>query len=275
MSTSYVPTAGGATGIAAETVRLREQARSTGAAELQLIEQYRVEQGISTPPYAVLDLGGGTGAFSDIMARYWSSAEVVCADLSPEFLSQANVSRLHLGSESLPNEHFDLVVVRHVLQHLESEAAATLLKKAEDALTEGGALIIVDVDDADWGTVHPAFPSLGAIHARIARDQLSRGGNRCGLDLLQKRLTEIGFDHVSRLRETVSSTDVGLDALDVHIRPDRWARQVATGAINLDDLALLTAAYRRWRAAPDASLSINIHILAARKPCNSREISTN
>lgn len=266
MSTSYVPTAGGQAGVEAEAIRLRNQARSTGVTELTLIEGYRELNG--RPPHPsgpVLDLGGGTGAFSDLMVERWPGATIICADPSAEFLERAHVPTIHLRTASVPEGRFELVVVRHVFQHLGDADSSLLIDTAYSALAPGGTLIIVDVDDTDWGMARPAFPAIATVHARLARDQQVRGGSRTVLDSVKDRLTQAGFTRITRLRDEVRSSDVGLEALDVHMRPDRWVRQVANGAISIDELALLTAAYRRWRHSPDAHVTINVHMLAALK----------
>ncbi|MGB6489934.1 MAG: metalloregulator ArsR/SmtB family transcription factor [Methylovirgula sp.] len=121
------------------------------------IPEERVEAAIgelvgTTPLYAVLDLGTGTGRMLELLAPHADRA--VGVDQSPQMLAVARVRLEKAGLRNvqlrqgdiyaLPVERdsYDLVVIHQVLHYLDDPARA--IREAARALRPSGRLLIVD-----------------------------------------------------------------------------------------------------------------------------------
>lgn len=115
---------------------------------------------------ALLDLGGGHGAFAAALCRRWPGLTATILDL-PRALEQA--APLHaeeaLGERlrvwpadareaDLGTARWDVILISQLLHHLDEPACRELVARAARALKPGGVLVVQDVD-------RPARPGDG------------------------------------------------------------------------------------------------------------------
>jgi 2-polyprenyl-3-methyl-5-hydroxy-6-metoxy-1,4-benzoquinol methylase len=113
---------------------------------------------LETAPKACLDFGAGNGRFAHAMQQAFPGADVYAADLDDDVpeksyfqmgLRKLSYERLFEGATS-----FDLIVVRHVAEHMHDPVA--MLGKLYDLLTPTGILYV-------------EVPNLRSIMAKIFR----------------------------------------------------------------------------------------------------------
>lgn len=114
--------------------------------------------------FSMLDVGCGTGWISKI----WADSGALVTGLEPsetraEIARKRSLRVLSCYAEELAtDEHFDLIVIRHVIEHLEKPA--DILRTLATRLTPGGLLLVVvpnidcigqKVFNTDWTWVLP------------------------------------------------------------------------------------------------------------------------
>lgn len=262
--TSYLPHRVGLDGRAGELTRLADQAALTGPAEVALMLQ-----ALPAAPETVIEIGCGSGEFVRFMrARLGGSVEG--ADPDVELLSEAPTGCCPLTPSWLSERAgtADLVVCRFVAQHLDTVGRAALWRQAHDLLKPGGVLAVIDVDDADFGEVRPYVAAVAPIYRKLALWQSAHGGGREVLTVTERELAQSGWTATRRWRSSVVRTGSQLRDLEIHLGPARHAGHVSRGALDMRDLAMLTAAWNYVLADPDAEARIAVHLLTARKPFN-------
>jgi 2-polyprenyl-3-methyl-5-hydroxy-6-metoxy-1,4-benzoquinol methylase len=107
------------------------------------------------PGERVLDVGCGNGAVAYDLAKR-AEAEVVGIELLPENIAQAQTCYQHprvrfmVGDalKSLPDEHFDVVILSNVLEHL--KARPSFLRRLQEKVNPSRFLIRVPLYERDW-----------------------------------------------------------------------------------------------------------------------------
>jgi 2-polyprenyl-3-methyl-5-hydroxy-6-metoxy-1,4-benzoquinol methylase len=167
-------------------------------------------------PGKLLEIGFGDGSFLEAMAkRGWTAYGI---DISDEAVALASkrpnlcVQKGDLLECGFQDSFFDLVVMRHVLEHLENPS---------DTLVEVRRI------HRPGGVVFIAVPNIDSIESRIARDKWFHLDPRYHLmhysaKTISKLLTEVGFENVNvshmtlEYRQTLTYSvlsRVGLDSL--------------------------------------------------------------
>jgi len=204
---------------------------------------------------AVVEIGCGSGA---LLGRLAELAETLVgiepdaelAAIARERLAAAEIREARAEALPLADGSADAVVARYVFQHLPDPGAAA--REARRVLRPGGVLAAIEVDGQLWGIAEPSFPEVAAIHAKVWLAQRGRGGDRMIGRRLPKLLREAGFDDVRATLYGYSSEDGDLDAFAAHLDPVQLEPAFADGTITAGELAAAHAAYRRFRADPDA-----------------------
>lgn len=142
---------------------LRHQIEALWPQESRLFSRYALPRGAR-----ILDLGCGTGEATLRLAAMFPGAEVVVGiDLMPELLSVARTRPHQAGAPvrfeegdgfalRYPDEHFDLVVCRHVTQMVPTPER--MLAEAYRVLRRGGWAHILS---EDYGMLH--FPERDGV----------------------------------------------------------------------------------------------------------------
>ena len=127
------------------------------------------------PGWRCLEIGGGGGSIASWLADcVGADGSVVATDIDPRFLDrlstpsrrQLSVQRHDVTVDPLPDETFDLIHARLVLQHLPT--AATVLPKLVAAIRPGGWLVVEDFDPTFVDRAFPVFdPGTAPLVRRI------------------------------------------------------------------------------------------------------------
>jgi len=132
----------------------------------------------------VLDVGGGSGAYSIAFARANPKLRCVVFDLEPVTkIAQRHIATARLGdrvttqvgdfhTDAFESEAFDVVLISQILHMLSPDDCVDLLKKCHDALMPGGEVVIQDFILSDDKTA-PRRGALFALNMLVA----TRGGN--------------------------------------------------------------------------------------------------
>ena len=272
-TSTYDPTSVSAGGFADELVRLEQQAELTFDVELAKLAEAGVRDGAR-----VLDLGCGSGAFTRRLRAALPLSVVTGADIDPRMLARVAAPTVLIDQAAdaavpaVADGSVDVVVVRYVAQHLDTEGRARLWRRAFAALAPEGLLIVIDVDDADWGTVTPLAPGLSAVFRQIAASQSQRGGDRFVVRALAGELNAAGFGEVTPRIGVLSSDDRLMDDFAVHLGPARYLGQVVDGVVSIDDLAAIAGAWETVRRDPAARVELHVHVISTvRSPPTTKE----
>jgi malonyl-CoA O-methyltransferase len=151
------------------------------------------------PAQQILDLGCGTGHFSEKLCQLYPDCQLTCLDLSNAMLAQvgkkklAQVSCLQGDIDHLPftENRFDLIFSNLVMQW--SEDLASCLKQLKNSLNSGGILHFSTLVE---GTLH----ELTQAWKRV--DQHPHTNSFLNRDTLTKLLQQSGFKRVSIKSQT-------------------------------------------------------------------------
>ncbi len=148
----------------------------------------KVKKHLRSNNFSMLDIGCGTGWISQI----WAAAGARVTGLEPSMpraeIARKRGLRIHscYAEELDTQEQFDLIVIRHVIEHLENPDK--LLKHLVSRLTQNGLLLIIvpNIDcigrivfDTNWAWVLP-------VHCNFFNPRsLRRLLNSCRYDIVQ------------------------------------------------------------------------------------------
>ncbi len=118
------------------------------------------------PGWRCLEAGAGSGTVARLLAeRTGPQGHVLAVDRDPRFLDDlpgnVEVRALDLLTDPLPQEEFDLVHARMVVEHLPPQLDTLRLVFA--AVKPGGWLVVEDVDHLTSGVCVPASP----VHTKM------------------------------------------------------------------------------------------------------------
>lgn len=152
-----------------ERVRLSMLAEARDPKTCALLTQVGIAEGMHC-----LEVGAGAGTVSAWMAaQVGERGRVMCTDIDLQFLdempSNVIVRQHDVATDPLPQEHFDIVHARAVLQHVPTRDE--VVAKLVDALKPGGWLVIEDGTFLGFG--QQALPEpYQTIHKIMAEGSL-------------------------------------------------------------------------------------------------------
>ncbi len=196
---------------------LRQMSSTATELENSIWHELKLDENVK-----ILDLGCGPGFVSVDLAKQFPSGTVVGVDFSQELLNyakmlqktemltnlsfmQSDIYNLDAGSND-----FGLTYLRFVLQHLKSPVEA--LANAAKTLRPGGVICVVDIDD-DKSELHPCPPALKSFNSRAISGQAASGGDRNVGSKLEKYFFDAGLLNSKVSIKTLSSQDIGIEAL--------------------------------------------------------------
>ncbi|WP_019614506.1 malonyl-ACP O-methyltransferase BioC [Psychromonas ossibalaenae] len=169
-------------------------------AQLQRDIGQKLLEGLSAvKPTNVLDLGCGTGYFSEKLADYYPHSELTCFDLSSAMLDQVKkkqlvqVSCLQGDIDKLPfqKNFFDLIFSNLVVQW--SADLGRCLKQLKESLTTGGQLHITTLLDGSLNELTQAWQSV---------DRHPHTNSFLSLAFIKELVTPLGFQSLKITTET-------------------------------------------------------------------------
>lgn len=97
------------------------------------------------PPGRILDIGCGLGFLLSALTRGWERHGVEVSEFAARYAREwANIHTGTVADARYPSEHFDVVVMHHVVEHLEDPVSVIL--EVYRILRRGGVLLLGTVD---------------------------------------------------------------------------------------------------------------------------------
>jgi SAM-dependent methyltransferase len=127
------------------------------------------------PGARCLEIGAGAGSVASWLADVVGPVNVTATDVDTRFLAplaQAgiNVVRHNVVTDPAPEDKFDLIHVRHVLEHLPSRDE--LIARLASWLTDGGWLVVEAGFHIHEIAAHPAHARQKAARAQLLADKI-------------------------------------------------------------------------------------------------------
>jgi ubiquinone/menaquinone biosynthesis C-methylase UbiE len=255
-----------------EMFRLRQQVAASWPKELRLLQDLGLR-----PTDDVTEIGSGPGFVSELLLDAVPQGSLTCLELDRGLHEYAashlpDTPRLRLVHQDLlagdvAPASADLVHARLVLQHVPhtEQALATI----DELLRPGGRLVVIDVDDTNWGSLHPIVDTEAVQDVVRLRIELqdSRGGNRHIARDLPALLRAAGYQDIRVDAIAVSSDEVGLEVLapQLNIR-SRTAAMVAANPAAAEPCRRFAEEMDAFLARPDAQIVVLMFAVSATKP---------
>jgi len=162
----------------------------------------------------LLDLGGGSGAFSITLTKQYPNLTAIVFDLekvcevAKEYIEKTNSKdkvKTIVGdffSDKFPKD-IDIVLLSQIMHSWSIEENKKLLKKVYDSLPKEGAVIINEflLDEDKTG---PLYPTLFALNMFVQ----SAGGNSYTKSEVKNMLKEVGFHYLETIHLTGPITSI-------------------------------------------------------------------
>jgi ubiquinone/menaquinone biosynthesis C-methylase UbiE len=221
----------------AERDRLNSLTRLYDAGTLEVVDRLGITAG-----WHCLEVGAGTGSLAQRFAELVApTGSVTALDVDTRFLAPLASEHLHVAQadvtrDPLPEEEFDLVHARLLLEHLPQRDAvlATMARAAKP----GGWVLI---EDFDWSTASMVDPP-SATHDKVAgaiRELFIRHGYTPSYGRrLPRALAEAGLSDVTTRAQAVQVTadrDAGVPQWEL-LADQFGPALLAAGAVGQDDL---------------------------------------
>jgi ubiquinone/menaquinone biosynthesis C-methylase UbiE len=232
---------------------LHQQVERSWAKESRNLEWFGLRDGMS-----ILDLGCGPGHFTQRLANRLPAARITALDAREDMVRRArerlgrraSVVRANAEATGLPDESFDFVLARLLLQH--ARDPLLVAREAHRLLVPGGKFVITDVDDELFGIVEPRVPGLRRVLARYGRAQAARGGNRRIGRMLVRLLRASGFADREIESVAIHSDEAGIEACFPQLDPVPLRSLLAEGHLSQLEHSALRAARKRFDGEQDA-----------------------
>ena len=238
----------------AELLRLQAQVELSWREEARLLAQAGLRDAMS-----VLEVGSGPGFVTAQLLALLPSARITALEISPEFTAIAREENssprvefveASILSSGLAERQFDFAIARLVFQHLADPMAAA--REILRLLKPGGTLAILDVDAAFWGVVQPYVRELETIYRKARSLQAQQGGDPTIGRRMWRILKAAGFQSPRLEAFVYHSEELGLDAFDSQLSPERYLQAVQAGVISFEEYLAAARAYAEFRRSPDA-----------------------
>lgn len=145
-----------------------------------------------------LDVGAGAGSLVEEFAeRVGPNGYVLAIDLDPRYLNAINLPQVEVRKanvlvDPLPENAFDLVHARLLLEHLPQHREA--LRRMMGAVRPGGWLL---VEDLDWTMAAISYPP-SELHAKV-------------ITAMQQFMAKVGYDSIYGRKLLLEVSALGLE----------------------------------------------------------------
>ncbi len=264
--TSYDP-AREHTDLVSEVQRLEAQLDLTWTREARVLTAFGLRDGMN-----VVDLGCGPGHTLARLHALIPGSRISGVELDPTFAAIAGASRtpgitvLHRSAvdTGLESESTDFVLARFLYQHLDDPEAVT--REAFRILKRGGALAVVDIDQAIWGVADPAIPELELLMQRYGAANAKAGRDRSIGRRLWRILRGAGFERLEQDVVVAHSDDLGLARFSSQLDLGRLSQLVDAGVVSTAELQSAQQARDRFLASADSIIMTLNLLVCGRKP---------
>jgi 2-polyprenyl-3-methyl-5-hydroxy-6-metoxy-1,4-benzoquinol methylase len=165
----------------------------------------------------ILDIGCGVGNMLKSLSQVFDNAQLYGfepnAHKKLDLEKITNVKKIYTKIEGLADNHFDVMTMIHVLEHIESPVS--FLKKLKNHITPAGYLIIAVPDY----TQNP-FDLIIADHA-----------SHFSMTTLKNLLVKSGFDVIDISDETISKEIVAICKIKTEDKPSECANNLSENHI--------------------------------------------
>lgn len=166
----------------------------------------------------LMDIGAGTGLFSEMVLQKYPLAHIELIDISNEMLQMAkqrlaaypnvNTTKININDIHLANSHYDAVISSLAIHHLTDEGKKNIYQKIYQGLKSGGIFLhaeqvlasneyLAEVYHSTWiDKITKSGLSDEVIKQALERVKLDK---RTALDTQLGWLAEIGFRNVDCL----------------------------------------------------------------------------
>jgi ubiquinone/menaquinone biosynthesis C-methylase UbiE/acyl carrier protein len=233
-----------------EVTRLKSQVELFFDKEFDLYKKIGLKDGMD-----IIECGSGPGFLIGSILKKFPSCNAVALEIDPYLFSVLNENSNENGkqiyravnesiySTGLPDEGFDFVITRLVIEHLEAPLKAMF--ELHRILRPGGKLVIVSNDFSYHLLTWPVIPELDEMYSAYCKSRFSEGGNpligrQLPVYLENSAFSKIDFAIVSA-NSKISGDEVFLKAENVNISKSL----VESGFLDRNTLASLV---EKWFA---------------------------
>jgi ubiquinone/menaquinone biosynthesis C-methylase UbiE len=259
-----------------EIERLKAQVDLFWDQELALFRRLGLSDGMS-----VLDCGCGPGHLLARLKGEYPGLVCTGVDVDAELTEVATERLSEVGdctvlqqsacAMQLPDNAFDLVISRLVLEHLPEPAKAA--REILRVLKPGGTAIIIDNDFDLHECTFPACSSLKELYAAYRQARRAEGGNPCIGRELPLLLASVGFEGVQMQTLAAHSHITGDSAFFRAEGSGIPAQLVKSGYLSAEALERITMEWMHMLQSPSHAIFRVLLAGIGRKPTDSKESS--
>lgn len=177
------------------------------------------EIGIADTPGRFLDIGCGNACHLMEMAKKYPAVSFTGIDANSALIEKARENlkqwpdikniALECGSmfDYAPQQPFDIVHTRYVLQHMPSKVK-DYLGKVRTLLRDGGRLLIRDSDE-ELMIIHPPYPPVVKIREALCDLAKKKNEDRFIARKLPRALRDAGFTEIRFAGNYITNLEVG------------------------------------------------------------------
>ncbi len=201
------------TNVGVEIKRLKAQVELFWDKEFKIYRNFGLMDGMK-----ILECGSGPGYVMEKILDNLPNSYVVGVEIDPYLveiskknLKDKSLNRFNLAQQSIvhlgfPDNCFDFVIMRLVLEHLPDPLYA--VKEVFRVLKPGGKAVFIDNDFEMYLKTYPDIPELSQLYGAYCRSRIAEGGNpKIGRELpgilKRGRFVNVDFEIVNAHSEVI------------------------------------------------------------------------
>ena len=199
-----------------EISRLKSQVDVFWPSEIKKYKEYGLLDHMN-----IAEFGSGPGYLTKKLIDYFKNITITAVDMNESlhltaekllkpYASRVNWLTSRVESTQLPNNSFDAVIIRLVLEH--APCPTDILDEARRILKDGGKVLVIDNDFSMHLNSYPPVDGLSVLYDAYCRARLQEQGDPCIGKRLPKLLKSTGFIDISFDAICAHSTLIGDEA---------------------------------------------------------------